>query len=307
MIYHVPVLLEESKKFLLIKNEGLYFDGTIGFGGHTEKFLEALGNKSKIIGTDKDFDAFNFCQDKFKKDKRVVLYHSSFINIEKISKIEFIDGYDGIFADLGVSSYQLDKPDSGFTFREDAELDLRMNKQEGTSASHIVNTFSKEDLADIFYNYGEERNSRNLAAKIVEARKSKKIQRTGDLKDIIEKATNKKYLTKTLARVFQALRIYVNNELDELKEFLDKAVDLLNPGGRIVILSYHSLEDRIVKEKFRYENLECVCPPGTPVCVCGKVKRLKILTSKPVTASEEEINSNRRSRSVKLRAAEKSS
>lgn len=305
MIHHVPVLLEESKKHLLTKKEGTYFDGTIGFGGHSEKFLEVLGKKSKLVGVDKDYNAFEFCREKFKKDKRVVLYHSSFTNIDKISKIEFIDFYDGIFADLGVSSFQLDDPESGFTFREDVALDLRMNKHEGVSASHVINSLSKRELADIFFNYGEEKNSRSIATEIVKARQIKRIERTGELKNIIEKVTNKKYLTKTLARVFQALRIYVNNELDDLKEFLDKAIDLLNTGGRIVILSYHSLEDRIVKEKFKYETLECVCPPGTPVCVCGKKKRLKILTPKPVKATETEIKINRRSRSAKLRAAEK--
>ncbi|MFA3782804.1 16S rRNA (cytosine(1402)-N(4))-methyltransferase RsmH [Melioribacteraceae bacterium 4301-Me] len=305
MIYHVPVLVEESKRLLITRKEGIYFDGTIGYGGHSEKFLEILSKKSKLIGTDKDYNAFKFCEEKFKNDKRVTVYHTSFIDIDKISKIEFIEKYDGIFADLGVSSFQLDNPEAGFTFREEANLDLRMNKNQGVPASEIINLFSENDLAKIFFDYGEEKNSKKIAREIVKARKLKAIKTTAELRFIIERITNRRYLTKTLSRIFQALRIFVNNELEELKIFLEKSIDLLAIGGRMVVLSYHSLEDRIVKEKFKLEASDCICPPGTPICVCGKKKRVKILTPKPIVALKSEIEINKRARSVKLRAIEK--
>jgi 16S rRNA (cytosine1402-N4)-methyltransferase len=204
-----------------------------------------------------------------------------------------------------VSSFQLDTPESGFTFRNEAKLDLRMDKQKVVNAADVVNSFSEEDLANILYEYGEEKNSRKIARTIAEVRKNKRIETTSELVEIIEALTPFKYRIKTLSRVFQALRIYVNDELNVLKSFLDKAVDLLKPGGRIVVLSYHSLEDRIVKEKFRYETLDCNCPKGSPICTCGKVRKLKILTKKPLVPSDEEVKENYRSRSAKLRAAEK--
>lgn len=302
---HVPVLLKESIDFLVHKNDGKYFDGTAGFGGHSQEALNKLNEKGKLIATDKDQSAFEFCTEKFLHDKRFTIYHTGFTNIDSIAKVEFIDGFDGIFADLGVSSFQLDNIEAGFTFREDAPLDLRMNKAEGISASDVLNKFSQEDIAKILFEYGEEKNSRQVTKKIIEFRQNEKISRTSQLKKIVEEITPQRFLTKTLSRVFQALRIYVNNELDELKIFLDKSIPLLSNGGRIVILSYHSLEDRIVKEKFKYESLSCVCPPGTPICICGKVQRLRLVTHKPVTASENELENNRRARSAKLRVAER--
>lgn len=305
MNYHIPVLLKESIDLLITKKEGIYFEGTAGFGGHTEGILNSLNKEGKLIATDKDENAFKYCKERFQNDKRFSIYNTTFLNIDIISKIEFIEKFDGIFLDLGVSSYQLDSPDAGFTFREDAPLDLRMNKNEKITAADILNNFSEEEIADILFNYGEERRAKYIAKKIVEERSKKKFETSFQLRNIIEKIVPPNYLSKTLSRVFQALRIYVNNELEELKAFLDKAVSLLNKNGRIVVISYHSLEDRIVKEKFKYETLKCVCPSGTPICICGKIQRLKLINNKPIVPSEEEISKNKRARSAKLRAAER--
>ncbi|MGD8778765.1 MAG: 16S rRNA (cytosine(1402)-N(4))-methyltransferase RsmH [Ignavibacteria bacterium] len=302
---HIPVMLNESTEYLITDPVGNYLDGTIGFGGHSSRFLQIMERNSALIGVDKDDEAYGYCKDLFKNEPRIKLYRTGFKNIDVISKIEFIDSYTGIFADLGVSSYQLDNADSGFSYRFDAKLDLRMNKSEGVPAFEIVNDFSEEELADIIFNFGEERKSRLIARNIVKERLNKKIESTGDLKRIVEHSVPKKNLNKTLSRVFQAFRIYVNDELEELKEFLEKSVELLKEKGRIVILTYHSLEDRIVKEFFNYESLDCVCPPEIPVCVCEKEKRLKVLTKKAVMPSDEEIENNPRARSAKLRAAEK--
>ncbi len=305
MNQHVPVLLKESVDLLVINKSGFYFDGTAGFGGHSQEILNRLNENGKLAATDKDFDAFSFCKNNFKNDKRFSVYNTSFSNIDTISKIEFIEKFDGIFVDLGVSSYQLDNVKSGFTFREDAPLDLRMNKSEGIPASKILNNFSQEEIADIIFQFGEEKKSRIIAKKIVEARDIKKLESTLQLKEIIEKIVPPNFLNKSLSRVFQALRIYVNNELGELEIFLDKSIDLLKENGRIVVLTYHSLEDRIVKEKFKYESLKCVCPPGLPICVCGKEQKLRLINTKALVPDVNEIDKNRRSRSAKLRAAER--
>ena len=305
MIFHVPVLLKESIDYLVTKYDGNYFDGTVGFGGHSQEVLNRLNEKGKLIATDKDQNAFEFCRNKFNNDKRFSIYRTSFTNINSISKIEFIEQYDGIFADLGVSSYQLDNADSGFTFREDTLLDLRMNKNEGLSAADVLNNFSQEQISSILFKFSEEKNSKQIAKKIIATRQKEKILSTSQLRKIVEEITPQRYLTKSLSRVFQALRIFVNNELDDLKIFLDKSVAMLNTGGRIVILTYHSLEDRIVKEKFKYETLNCICPPGTPICICGKEQTLKLITHKPIVPLEKEVLVNRRSRSAKLRVAER--
>ncbi len=303
--FHTPVLLEESIKYLVANPSGIYFDGTLGFGGHSEAILNKLNKKGILVATDVDKDSFSFSKNKFKNDSRAHLYNFNFSMIDSISKVESFSHIDGIIADLGVSSFQLDNPSSGFTYRTDAKLDLRMDKGKVISAADIVNSFTEEEIANIIYKYGEEKNSRNIASSIINKRKSKRIETTVELREAIEEVTSPKFLSKTLSRVFQALRIYVNDELEMLKSFLTKAVDLLKPGGRIVIISYHSLEDRIVKDLFKYEALDCICPKDYPVCKCDKESRLKILTKKPVIPSEEEVNLNLRSRSAKLRAAER--
>lgn len=305
MNFHIPVLLKESIDLLVTKKNGIYFEGTAGFGGHSEGILNILDSKGKLIATDKDERAFTYCKEHFESDKRFSIYNTSFSNIDIISKIEFIEKFDGIFVDLGVSSFQLDNIESGFTFREDSPLDLRMNKNEGITAAEVLNTYSEEDIANILFNYGEEKKSRLIAKKIVEARGKQKFETSFQLRAVIEKIVPPNFLLKSLSRIFQALRIYVNNELEELKIFLDKSVSLLNKNGRIVVLTYHSLEDRIVKEKFRYETLKCICPKGTPICICGKEQRLRLVNSKPIVPSENEIKKNKRARSAKLRAAER--
>ncbi|MBK8943765.1 MAG: 16S rRNA (cytosine(1402)-N(4))-methyltransferase RsmH [Ignavibacteriae bacterium] len=305
MAYHVPVMLSETTELLIKNNSGTYFDGTLGFGGHSSNFLKQLDSNSKIIATDKDAAAINYCENLFSDDKRITIYNSSFTEIKNISLLEGINGYDGIFADLGVSSFQFDNADSGFTYREEADLDLRMNKSIGEPAYKFINSADQNEIADVIYKYGEEKNSRKIAREILAERKKKFIKTTIQLKEIIQKIVPVKNLNKTLSRVFQALRIYVNNELEELKLYLEKSVELLKDGGRIVILSYHSLEDRIVKDFFKYESLSCICPPEVPVCICDKKSRLQIITRKPIVASEIEIKNNPRSRSAKLRAAQK--
>ncbi len=302
---HKPVLLQQTVDYVFTEKDGKYFDGTIGFGGHANELLKRLSERSLLIGSDKDKSAFDFCKKRFAGDKRVRLYHSSFVNINLIAKIEFIEGFHGIYADLGVSSFQLDEATAGFSFSKDVPLDLRMNRSEGKTAAEILNELDENEIADIIYKFGEEKKARKIAKLIVEKRKTKKIETTFDLRNLVEKAVPRKYLTKSLSRVFQALRIYVNNELDDLREFLSKAVDLLNPGGRLTVISFHSLEDRIVKEIFKYEELDCICPPESPVCTCNKKPRLKILTKKPILPNEEEIKRNPRARSAKLRVAEK--
>ena len=303
--FHTPVLLKESIKYLVTDPSGIYFDGTLGFGGHSEAILNKLNDKGTLIATDVDKDSFTFSKNKFKDYSRVHLYNFNFLLIDSISKIESVSYFDGIFADLGVSSFQLDNPSSGFTYRTETKLDLRMDKSRAISAADIVNSFSEEEIANIIFKYGEEKNSRNIARSIISKRRIKKIETTTELREAIEEVTSEKYLSKTLSRVFQALRIYVNDELETLKSFLTKAVDLLKVNGRIVIISYHSLEDRIVKDHFKYETLDCICPKDFPVCKCDKEKRLNILTKKPLTPTVEEVSLNLRARSAKLRAAER--
>lgn len=295
----------EVNEYLITNFTGTYFDGTLGFGGHATNLLSRLEKEANLFATDKDETAFAFCKNKFVDDKRVSIYNTGFTEIKNIAKLEDCEGFDGIFADLGVSSYQLDNKEAGFTYREDAVLDLRMNKSVGKPAYEFLNNAKQEEIANVFYEFGEERKSRRIANIIVRNRSSALIKTTRQLYKIVEAVTPKQNLNKTLSRIFQSLRIYVNNELVELSEFLSKSVKLLKKGGRIVVLSYHSLEDRIVKEIFKHEALSCVCPTEIPVCACDKKSAIKILTRKPLIPTESEIKSNPRSRSAKFRAAEK--
>lgn len=304
-IHHKPVLLKESIDFLVTDESGIYFDGTLGFGGHSQEILKKLNRDALLVATDIDKDAFNFSKKKFCEEKRMKIYNFNFSQIGVISKIESLQKFTGIFADLGVSSFQLDSPSSGFTYRDSAELDLRMDKNKTVKAADIVNSYSEEDIAGILYEFGEEKKSRQIAHRIVERRKVSQIKNTLQLKEIISEIVPERYLTKTLSRVFQALRIYINDELNVLKSFLNDSTSLLKKGGRLVVISYHSLEDRIVKEHFKYETLDCICPKDFPVCKCDKEQRLKILTKKPVVPTKKEIMLNSRARSAKLRVAER--
>lgn len=303
--FHIPVMLNESLDYLIVNKSGIYFDGTMGFGGHSQGILKLLNKDAQLISTDVDATAFEHSRKKFSHESRMKVYNFNFNKIDIISKIESIKAFDGVFADLGVSSFQLDSPSAGFTYRREAKLDLRLDKNIAVSASDIINSFSEEDIANIIYKYGEEKNSRKIASRICNVRAQRKIETTKDLYEIIFDITSPKYLVKTLSRVFQALRIYVNDELNILRSFITKAIDLLKTRGRIVLLSYHSLEDRIIKDVFKYEALDCLCPKDFPVCMCDKESRLKILTKKPVIPSDREVNENPRARSAKLRAAER--
>ena len=303
--FHTPVLLKESIDFLITKTSGIYFEGTLGFGGHTEEILNRLNNKGIIISTDVDVEAFKYCKEKFKDVNNVRLYNLNFSLVDVITKIESLEFFDGILVDLGVSSFQLDNAAAGFSYSTKTKLDLRLDKNLRKTAADFINTESEEKIANVVFEFGEERNSRKIARKILEARQIKKFETTEELKAIISSVTNPKYLTKTLSRVFQALRVFINDELDTLKIFLENSIPLLKKGGRLVVISYHSLEDRIVKEFFNNESRGCICPPEAPICTCGRVKRLKILTKKPVSPSESEIKNNKRARSAKLRVAER--
>ena len=302
---HTPVLLNESVDYLVTKKDGVYFEGTLGFGGHTDEILKRLGKNGSIVSTDVDLNAFNYCKDKFKGEDRIKLYNFNFSLIDVIAKIESLEFFDGILADLGVSSFQLDNAAAGFSYSINSMLDLRLDKSLRKTAADFINHESEEKIANVIFEYGEEKNSRKIARQISEARKAKRIDTTDELKKIISSVTNPKYLTKTLSRVFQALRIYVNDELGALKSFLNNSVPVLQKGGRLVVISYHSLEDRIVKDFFKYESLSCVCPPHVPICTCGKIKRLNIISKKPISPSDLEITNNKRSRSAKLRVAER--
>lgn len=302
---HTPVLLKESIDYLIKNKNGVYFEGTLGFGGHTQEILNRLNNRGSIISTDVDLNAFNHCKEKFKDENRVKLYNFNFSLVDVIAKVESIEFFDGILADLGVSSFQLDNTAAGFSYKVDTELDLRLNKSLRKTAADFINEESEEKIANVLFEFGEERNSRKIARKIMEFKKNKKFERTDELKKVISSVTNPRYITKTLSRVFQALRIYINDELGQLKSFLENSMSVLKTGGRLVVISYHSLEDRIVKEFFKYENLTCICPPDAPICTCGKVKRLEILTKKPISPSEKEIINNKRAHSAKMRIAEK--
>jgi len=303
--FHSPVLLKESIDYLFMNKSGNYFEGTTGFGGHTDEILKRLNNIGSVISTDVDLNAFNYCRKKFQNEKRVNLYNFNFSLVDVIAKIESLEFFDGIIADLGVSSFQLDNAEAGFSYSSETKLDLRFDRNVKFSAADVINKEPEKKLSEIFFELGEEKNSRKIARVITEARSRQKIVSTEELKEIISSVTNPGYLTKTLSRIFQALRIYVNDELGILKQFLENSMKVLRIGGRIVMISYHSLEDRIVKEFFKYENLSCVCPKDAPVCTCGKEQRLKIITRKPVVPSDEEIRINRRARSAKLRVAER--
>lgn len=304
-IHHTPVLLDECLNLLITDPSGVYFDGTLGFGGHSQGILNKLNDEGRLVATDFDKDAFNFSMKRFESDRRANLYNFNFSLIDVIAKIESLEFFDGILADLGVSSYQLDNADSGFSYRSDTKLDLRMDKSRSISAADIINTYSEEELANIIFNFGEERNSRKIARRIAEKRSVEMIKRTGQLTDIISEIVPPNYRMKTLSRVFQALRIFVNDELDNLKSFLTHSIEVMKKGSRLVIISYHSLEDRIVKEFFKEQTVEYLNPKIDPVGIMKKEAKLKILTKKPVLPTANEIEENFRARSAKMRAAER--
>lgn len=302
---HKPVLLNEILENLITDMNGVYFDGTAGFGGHDSALLNVLGKNAKLIACDKDDNAFNYCKEKFENDNRYFIYKTSFTNIRTIAGLEEIKEFNGIYADLGVSSPQLDESSYGFSYRDDSPLDMRMDKSSGVPLSDLLPDLEKEELIRIIRDLGEEKNYKKIVFAIMEELKNGNIETTARLKDVIAKTVPDFHLNKTLSRVFQAFRIFINDELEELKSFLANSMEVLSSGGRLAIISFHSLEDRIVKEFFRYEEKDCVCPPNIPICICDKKSRLKIITKKPIIAGDSELNENPRARSAKLRVGVK--
>ncbi len=267
--------------------------------------LSTLGEKSRVFGFDQDDDAVQHTQKLFADDRRMTVVHSNVVHLSNVLLQYEIPLIDGMLLDLGVSSHQIDIPQRGFSFRFEGPLDMRMDRENTVTAANIIAQSTEEELADIFFTYGEERNSRRIARAIVQARSSEALDDTARFVEVISRATSPVHRNKTLARIFQALRIAVNDELQVLERTLAQAMEALTVGGRLVVISYHSLEDRIVKRFLRHEAASCVCPPRAPICVCGKVQRIKVLHSKHIEADENEIRRNPRARSARLRAGQK--
>ena len=304
--YHTPVLLQEVLFYLVTARNGFYIDGTLGGGGHAEAILEQLVPSGKLIGIDLDDDALEAASKRLVRFRECAIFvKGNFRNIKSVLSQNRMNPVQGILLDLGVSSYQIDEPTKGFSFQMDELLDMRMDSQQQVDAKHIVNQYDEQALVDILWKYGEEKHSRRIAKAIVQRRIEQPIETTGQLANLIERTVGGQFLNKTLARVFQAIRIEVNNEIENLRQALCDCVDILNPGGRLVVISYHSLEDRLVKYAFRAASAR-VIPSGNKIIPDMPLQpMLKVLTKKPVTASEEEMTMNPRSRSAKLRAAEK--
>lgn len=305
---HKSILLDECIENLNIKKDGIYVDGTLGGGGHSFSILRKLNNTGLLIGIDRDKDAINAATNKLKEYNNFKTVHDNNSNIANILKELNIDKIDGMLLDLGVSSYQLDEADRGFSYMHDAKLDMRMNREDNFSAYDVVNNYSEGKLAGIFKEYGEERYSKSIARKICEERKEKYIETTFELVDIIKSAMPKAALNEKqhpAKRVFQAIRIEVNEELIRLKKTIEDIVSVLSKNGRLAIITFHSLEDKIVKHTFEELEGRCTCPKDFPVCVCGYVSHGKIVTKKPIICSEEELKENPRARSAKLRVFER--
>lgn len=305
---HIPVLLNECIECLNIKEGGIYVDGTLGGGGHSSCVLKRLNNTGKLIGIDRDSEALAHTSERLKEYSNVIYVKDNHENIKNILIDLGIDQVDGILLDLGVSSYQLDEPSRGFSYMNNAPLDMRMNKDQEFTAYDVVNKYSEERLETIFFNYGEEKYSKAIARKIVDVRKTREIQTTYELVDVIKsaipaKARNEKQ--HPAKRVFQAIRIEVNGELVDLENAICDAVMSLKTGGRLLIITFHSLEDRIVKKTFENLQGKCTCPPDFPKCVCGFKSYGKVITKKPIIATDYELEQNPRSRSAKLRVFER--
>ena len=306
---HRSVLLEETVNGLNIRPDGIYVDGTLGGGGHAYEICRRLGDKGSIIGIDQDEAAIEAAGIRLKDfGEKVTIVRSNYCEMKSVLQGLGIDKVDGIVLDLGVSSYQLDTAERGFSYREDAPLDMRMDRRQTMTARDIVNDYSEKDLYRVIRDYGEDKFARNIAKHIVIEREKRSIETTGQLTEIIRGAIPMKFQKKSghpAKRTFQAIRIELNRELDVLKNSLDEMIDLLNPGGRLCIITFHSLEDRIVKSAFKKNEDPCTCPKDFPVCVCGKVSKGSILTRKPILPGPEEMEENSRSKSAKLRIFER--
>ncbi len=307
---HTSVLLEETIDNLRIKPEGIYVDGTLGGGGHSFQIASALSGAGRLIGIDQDEAAIDAAGARLKPyEERVTLVRDNYRNARQVLRRLGIDKADGIVLDLGVSSFQLDNAQRGFSYRYDTALDMRMDLRQSLTAADIINKYTETKLYHVIRDYGEEQFAKNIAKHIVNARKDKPVETTGELNEIIKAAIPAKMRAAgghPSKRTFQAIRIECNQELEVLKDSLDDFIEMLNPGGRICIITFHSLEDRIVKAAFRRNENPCTCPPDFPVCVCGQASRGKVITRKPILPSKEEMEVNKRSKSAKLRVFERS-
>lgn len=307
---HYSVLLNETIENLNIKPDGIYVDGTLGGGGHAYQVASRLSEKGRLIGIDQDADAIAAAGERLKEfGDKITIIRSNYANMkEELHRIG-VEKVDGIVLDLGVSSFQLDTPERGFTYRdENAPLDMRMDDRQSLTAKDIVNGYSEMELYRIIRDYGEDKFAKNIAKHIVQEREKKPIETTGELTEIIRASIPMKVQVTgghPAKRTFQAIRIELNKELEVLQDNLDDMIDFLNPGGRICIITFHSLEDRIVKTNFKRNENPCTCPSDFPVCVCGKKSKGKVVTRKPILPSEEELEVNSRSKSAKLRVFER--
>lgn len=306
---HKSVLLGETIEGLQIKPDGIYVDGTLGGGGHSYEICKRLSEKGRLIGIDQDAAAIEAATERLWEFKdKVTIIRSNYCEMKKQLNSIGVTSVDGIILDLGVSSYQLDTADRGFTYREDAPLDMRMDQRQTRTAKNIVNEYSERELYEMIRDYGEDKFAKNIAKHIVRAREEKPLETTGELINVIKAAIPMKVRAvggHPAKRTFQAIRIELNNELGVLTDSLDTMIDLLNPEGRICIITFHSLEDRIVKNSFRKNENPCTCPREFPVCVCGNHSKGKVITRKPILPGEEELTVNKRSKSAKLRIFER--
>ncbi len=304
--FHVPVLAKEVIDNLNIKKGGIYVDATVGGGGHTEAMFKKEPD-IQVIAFDHDKEAIEFSQKRLSKySDKIIFIQKNFSYLSSALALNRINSVDGIIFDLGFSSHQIDDESRGFSYTQDDVLDMRMNRNNGKlTANEIVNYYPREQLEKVLHDYSEDRFWKRISKAILVERKQKKIETTGQLRKLIEKVIPPDKSVKTLSRIFQALRIEVNKELEMLEKGLRSALEVVSGGGRIEVISYHSLEDRIVKQFFKYENLDCVCPSYFPRCACNKEKTLEIITKRPIVPSEKEIEENPRARSAKLRIAER--
>ena len=306
---HTSVLLTETIEGLQVKPDGVYVDGTLGGGGHSYEIARRLNKEGKLIGIDQDDAAIKAAGERLKEyGDKVTIVRSNYRNTKGVLAGLGVEKIDGMMLDLGVSSYQLDNQERGFSYRYDTPLDMRMDMRQNLSAKEIVNTYSEMELFRVIRDYGEDKFAKNIAKHIVRARAEKEIETTGELNEIIKAAIPAKMRAEgghPSKRTFQAIRIECNRELEVLKESLEELIDLLAPDGRLCIITFHSLEDRIVKTAFKQAANPCTCPPQFPVCVCGKASKGKVITGKPILPSEEELAENSRSKSAKLRIFEK--
>lgn len=303
--YHLPVMGQEVVRYLVGNRNGIYLDGTLGGGGHAQIILDFLDKNGLYIGIDRDIEAINTAKERLKSFKNFKTHCTTFDHLENVLKEEGIEQLDGLLLDLGVSSWQIDQNNRGFSFRPNVKLDMRMDTSQSLNAEWIINNYEKEDLKRIFKEYGEERFSGKIAHLIVKRRTEQKITSSTDLIKIIDQCVNPRFATKSYARIFQAIRIEVNDELNILKHTLATALRFLKVKGRLAVITYHSLEDRIVKNFFREQENPCTCPPELPVCVCGIEPLLRRTKPNFVLATQNEIQNNPRARSAKLRIAER--